>query len=355
MNNNFNEWYIEAGISLTEGQKRLSSIEIFMDVVKVNDIINLVKLFYGLPVNEEFTNTFAEVFIKNDLSFSRKNKQELAVLAGAVLVQIAEADGDNCYFVELVTLAASYGGRVPVVSGILSEIKQTFIKDSYSIRETNPAKNEHVKPPTSNPLIESLEDNWTSDTSKNLREYINKIEASFSELYKIVSEISESQDIYHEDSQLLWWLTSGWSPELNCSYKTIDKQSACFLIGKEAAELVNVFPGPYSIKGVFNKMLESCKRNKTNIPLTDIIYATDNDWKTKYVGDYNDPILIELLPLTAALIHSENTSSKEEWISKYTQEIHVSVKEMKYSPLEYAMQIYLEVLAQRCYCNLQNN
>lgn len=356
MNKNFNEWYIEASIEPKEGQKekRCSSIKKYANDVTANDIINLVKLFFNIPVEEEFISTFAEVFIENDPSFSRKYNNELAVLAGATLVEIAGNNGEYYSFVELTTLAASFGGRTPKVQDIFTKIEEIFFNDSFSIRETNRKEIQQIQLPNSDSLVKSLDGDWTSETSKNLSSYVNKINTSFSELNERFSKISESQEIYFEDSQLLWWLTSGWSRDLNCSYKTVDKQNACLIIGKEAAALVNVFPGPYAIKGVLNKMLESCKGNKTNLQFIDIIYAADNSWKTNYVNEYNDPKIVVLLPVTAALIRSENTSSREEWLFKYTKEIYASVEEMKHSPIEYAMQIYLEVLVQRCYCDLQD-
>lgn len=349
MNKNFNEWYIDICNQPKEGQleKRWDSIEKFSDGVTANDIINLVKLFFNIPVDEEFRSNFAEVFIKNDLSFSKKYNKELALLAGATLIEIANNYEEYDGFVELITLAASFGGRTPVVQDIFIEIKKLFANDAFSIRETNCKKVGQIQLPTSDLLVKSLADDWSDETSKNLIDYVKKIDASF-------SQITKSQEIYFEDSQLLWWLMSGWSRDLNCSYKDIDKQSACFIIGKEAAELVNVFPGPYSIKGVLNKILESCKGRNTNLKFTDIIYNADNSWKTKYVKKYNNSKIVELLPVTSAFIRSENTTTKEEWISKYTQEIHASVEEMKCSSLDYAMQIYLEVLVQRCYCKLQD-
>jgi hypothetical protein len=356
MNKNFNEWYLEAGMSLRDEQlkSRWAGVEKKSKKVTADDIINLIKVFYDIRVDESFKDLFAGEFIEFDTAFSRKSERELALLAGAVLVQIAENNSESYSFAELLVSAASFGNRKPAVAGIYQEIERVMFEDMIRIRE-NSINEEQPSQTSSKSVIKALENSsngWAPEVATAVINYVKSIDASIKKLNEATITIRKSEEVYFEDSQLLWWLTAGWSRDLKYAYKSIDKQAACLIIGKEAAELVKVFPGPYPIKGVLNKMIENCKKADENWDFVDVIYAVDSEWKRQYNKAYQARDILDLLPISAALARSENTETKDEWITKYAREVCVSVSEMKHSPLEFALQMYFEVLTQKCYCAL---
>ncbi|WP_319403928.1 GTPase-associated system all-helical protein GASH [uncultured Anaeromusa sp.] len=354
MHSNFNDWFLEASITLRDDQlkNRWEGVEEISKKATKDDIINLVKIFYSMPVDKNYKDTFAETFIKIDAAFSRKNEIELAVLAGAVLAQIAIKY--NLYsFCELLVRAAFFGNRRPAVSGIYQVIGQTQLDDMITIREsTNDEKNIQTSSMTLAKALETSGNAWTPDVANGFNGYAKTIDASIKELNDAVNKICKANKVYFEDSQLLWWLTAGWSKDLRCSYKLVNSLEACLIIGKEAAELVRIYPGPYSIEGVLYKVVEYCKKNTAKLDFSEVISQIDGEWKKRYNEKYDIPNMLELLPVTAALAYSENTESKNEWIHKYNHEACISVDEIKCAPFEYAVQMYFEVLAQKCYFDL---
>jgi hypothetical protein len=357
MNKNFNDWYLEAGITLRDDQvkSRWAGLEKFYKSVTVDNIINLVKLFYNMPVDQNFKDTFAEAFIEFDSAFSRKNERELSILAGSILVHIAETNGNLDSFVELLVRAAAFGKRKAVLKGIYLAIEQVFFNDMMKIREMD-TNDENFPQIQSSSFAKSLEtsgNGWTPDVAKVAIKYAKDIQEGFVKLTDAFCEMRYANEVFFEDSQLLWWLTAGWSKDLNCAYTSTNIQNVCLIIGKEAAELVKKFPGPYSIRGVLNRTVEDCKKASTiELDFAEVISVVDNAWKIRYNKSYNIQKVLDLLPISAALSRSENTQSKNEWIPKYNREVCNVANELKYSPIEYAMQIYYEVLAQKCYCEI---
>ena len=135
MNRNLHEWYLDVGIILQDGQleKRVLGIEKCVEALeKEKDsghtiawITTLVKLYYGISVDEEARNLFADFFSTEDPSFSVRNTQELALLAGATLVALAE-DSPYFYLAELLSLAVSFGRTPTSTMGILEHIRTQF-------------------------------------------------------------------------------------------------------------------------------------------------------------------------------------------------------------------------------------
>lgn len=73
MNRNLHEWYLDVGIILQDGQleKRLLGIEKCVETLEkekdsgnaIARIATLVKLYYGIPADEETRNLFADFFL----------------------------------------------------------------------------------------------------------------------------------------------------------------------------------------------------------------------------------------------------------------------------------------------------
>lgn len=357
MHKNFNEWYIDVAIDPKDGQleKRSKCIEEYTKKLTADPVIELVKMYFGIPVSNDFMMSFADKFIKEDPTFSVRFIEELSLLAGATLVKISETRRHINSFVELLSIA-SYNFRQPrSAKGILDAIKEQFTKDCIKLREFSTNGEISIYIPTIKVLKEKIEnDDWDINSSKELLEFMQDILKSLRDLKSGLSSVKDSQNVYIEDSQILWWLTSGWSNDLNCPFKNLDKVESCLIIGKEAADLVTNFPGPYAIIGVLNRMIDGCNGSDTKIKITELMGKIDSNWKTRQSALLSNTPLLELLPISAAIVRSENTENAEEWFPKYMREMHFSTEEIKLSPLEYAIQMYFESMTHKCYNSLTN-
>lgn len=161
MNRNLHEWYLDVGIILQDGQleKRLQGVKKCVGTLEkekesgtvITWIATLVKLYYGIPADEKTKNLFADFFSTEDPSFSVRNTQELALLAGTTLVALAE-DSSYFDFAELLSIAVSFSRTPTSTPEILEHIRTQFDADRIELREKEKAVS--IKPFSAKQIIE---------------------------------------------------------------------------------------------------------------------------------------------------------------------------------------------------------
>ncbi|WP_312940716.1 GTPase-associated system all-helical protein GASH [Oscillibacter sp.] len=358
INSYLNEWYIDAGIIPQDGQidKRIAYIENYVEAITREKILGLVRLYFGLPVVADEKVSFASFFVKSDPSFSLKNEVEIAVLAGATLVEVAETDSTFDSLAELLSITVAFS-RDPIASAeMLDFIKKQFETDRIDTREKQPPKEISVP---SKSLITSFQkqleqESWDAESFAKLSEVLEKFQEGFSTIQDAFHEALETQAVYKEDSQLLWWMQSKWSNILNCSLKTIDKKNSSLILGWEAASFITNYPGPYSIEGILENVLSACKGKANNIEFSEVVMSTDKRFTSKVITQLSHSSLIDTLPLCKAIISSDNTERAEEWYPKFKRETFSHQEDLTRSLREYSMQMYTERLAACCYDSLKS-
>ena len=226
MNKKFNEWYIDMSLCPKDGQleKRIHTINSNASKMSRDQIITLVRLYFGMPVAESERESIANLFIADDSSFSIRYTEELALLSGALLVEIAESVSRFDSLAELLTIATSFVQKPAAAVGILAAIKEQFDIDRINIRE------EHSKPTirenTYSKMVSNLkthieENDRDSEAPNKLLEIFNGLSETLAGLDERIDVMEQSQSVYHEDSQVLWWMLSKWSELLNCSLNNI--------------------------------------------------------------------------------------------------------------------------------------
>ncbi|EMS72701.1 GTPase-associated system all-helical protein GASH [Ruminiclostridium cellobioparum] len=359
MNSNFNEWYIDVCITRQEGQieKRKESIEKYANNISLDEIITLVKLYYGMPVEVDKKEAFASVFTANDPAFSVRYTEELALLAGAALVEITEKKRGYDSLAELLSLTTLFCRKIVSSAGIINAIKKQFDKDRIELREGN--NNKEISFPSKTTVAnfkKHIEQNaWDDVAPTKLLEILSKFQENFAAFKSGLDALQETQSVYREDSQLLWWMTSEWSNTLNCHLKTLEKGSGCLMLGCEAADFISNYPGPYAMEGVISKMVSTCKGKSEKIELADLAMKTYDTCKENVINKIKKSPLIDHLPLNNAIICSSNAEKAEEWYPRFKREFITLENDICLSPLEYAWQMYLEWMAQRCYETLLDN
>ncbi len=365
MNRNLHEWYLDVEIIPRDGQieKRLTGIKNCVENIEkeknsdnvISWIVTLVKLYYGIPVDEGAKNAFADFFSTEDSSFSVRYAQELALLAGATLADLAE-DSSYFDFAELLSLAVSFS-RTPVSTpGILKYICTQFDADRIELREK--AEKVSIKPLPTKQIaeLEKISAEGNTDASEQIAEIIRilkVLQTSCTDLKKQMQEFGSATSIYKEDSQLLWWILSEWSEMLHCSLHTVKVKTACLVLGWEGAGMVENFPGPYAMEGAVQKQLRTCVDGTEEIaPFTlgEIVANAAPGLRADVIKACQNTSLADMLPLCSALVRSDNTESEDEWYPKYCRELLSGTDIMPRASWEYAWQIYLERLVLR-YCS----
>ena len=352
MNKKFNDWYVDVCLSPQEGQieKRIKCVEEFAASIKIEDILSLAKLYYGMQVEEVQRDRIAAVFSKIDATFSARYSEELALLAGCVLLEIAENNSDYDSLAEQLVLSIYFCGEPIETPEIKQAIQEQYDKDRIHLRESSVKKEEFVKENTVGELEEHIEENgWDDDADSKLLTVLQGLDAKVKHLQEGLTKLKETQSIYREDSQLLWWMLSKWSNVLNCELETIGKAEGCLMIGYETASLISNDPGPYSIEGVLKQMVDACLGEDSPVAIADLIMNTNQQFKDRIVAEMKNSPLIEYLPLCNAIIRADNTEEIAEWYPKFKRECIKRDADINLRPSQYALQMYMECMAQHCY------
>lgn len=352
MNKKFNDWYVDVCLSPLEGQieKRIKCIEEFADNIKIEDILSLVKLYYGMQIEEVQRDYIAAVFSKIDATFSARYSEELALLAGCVLLEIAENNPDYDSLVEQLVLSICFCGEPIATPEIKQAIQEQYDKDRIYLRESSVEREWGEKENTVKDLENHIDENgWDDDADSKLLTVLQRLTAKVNHLQEGLTELQETQSIYREDSQLLWWMLSKWSNVLNCDLETIGKTEGCLMVGYEAASLITNDPGPYSIEGVLKQMVNACLGEDSPVAISDLIMNTNQKFKDRIIAEMKNSPLIEYLPLCNAIIRADNTEAIAEWYPKFKRECIKRNADINLRPSQYALQMYMECMAQHCY------
>ena len=352
MNKKFNDWYVDVCLSPQEGQieKRIKCVEEFAENIKIEDILSLAKLYYGRQVEDVQRDRIAAVFSKIDATFSARYSEELALLAGCVLLEIAENNPDYDSLAEQLVLSIYFCGEPIATPEIKQAIQEQYDKDRIHLRESSVKKEEFVKENTVEELEEHIEENgWDDDADSKLLTVLQGLDAKVNHLQEGLTKLKETQSIYREDSQLLWWMLSKWSNVLNCKLETIGKVEGCLMIGYETASLISNDPGPYSIEGVLKQMVDACLGEDSPVAIAELIMNKDQQFKGRIVAELKKSHLIEYLPLCNAIIRADNTEEIAEWYPKFKRECIKRDADINLRPSQYALQMYMECMAQHCY------
>jgi hypothetical protein len=364
MHKNFAEWYRIANIEPTSEQlnNRWEGIISFIEnKISKDDIFELVKLFYGKVIKEEFRDKYIECFTDIDSAFDRKSEVELSVLAGATLIRIVE-DSSYSMLAILSTMTSSFFQQLPVIPDIINQMKENFYKMTSSIRENVLVEDNVVKSNiNSNELMQLLQTNpgiWSQNptaVSTALSKYISESDKFFKALDKKEKQNKITKKVYWEDSQILWWMTGEWSNDLDKSFKEIKKEYASIIVGKELADKIEILPGPYSAKAVIYKVINLCNKKtstkKTN--LKDMIDNLDLTWRTMCLEKYNIDKMESVVPILFAISKSLTVDEGEEWNPQFKKSVGYSAEEMIKPIEDVAFQVYLECLTVKCYNNIE--
>jgi hypothetical protein len=359
MNKNFPEWY--RIVNLDPSSERLQDrwkgiISFVKNGLLYTEILELVKLFYSLPVKTEFREKFINAFVDIDNAFPQKNNNfELSVLAGTTLIHIID-EGEYENWDNLVLLAmqtTSFNDiRKAAISEILAEVKIRFIKKTIDSRE-NLAMDYLEEFSPNNKLIKDLEQvkngaTWDPKVMADLLlDYFKYQEKFNGDLVELYNNNILKQEVNSEDSQILWWMINEWSRDLEIPLKKLKSPEDSIVIGKELADLINVLPGPYASKAVLHKNLSILKKSSVT-QCANVIEKQSVEWRKMVSEAYPYDNAKEVVPILTAISKSLEVDDSLEWLPSYKKLMCFDIGNVNIDAIDYAYQIYLECLVIKC-------
>lgn len=330
------DWYRSAAIPPEDIplEKRWEGVESF--AVDAGEISLLAQIFYQLnPSDPEFPKRFREALNKVDGKFSMSgHDRELIVLAGAGLVDATERRSRD--IADLAALCLVCGAVQNVRKAAVPHIPEIAV-EYLSQRSVGRAK------PEKDGKEEAL-----SKALAGAGEPVSKLAPEFQKLQL-------EFPIVREESNMLWWLISETSRDVDQRWSKMPLGMACVLTGKELADLTQTIPGPIAARAFLDRAVRSGRdKVAASISIADVVNDTDKTWRDSHFSKPLPVGLEGILPLTHAVVLSVKASDDGAWRSMFKAATGIAAS-AKSSPDALAYQFYLEQLAVRSFIDMKES
>ena len=335
--------YRTAGIPIDSEimQKREKCIVKYVDeIFDEEHIAELVKLFFEKKCDQKFLDSFIGIFAEEDNLFADDQVNELQVLAGIVLNQICDyEDVDELFKMEVYANSYVFIGRTPILEDVYHNIHQTYEKITAENRDNIIFEYRDIPQMSKDVSFEVDEGQVYEISGEDTNKFISMID-KINELCMFINknygDLMNKNKILYENTELLWWLQTGFSNDKQKAYSELLDKQAAILVGKDLAEIVQYKPGPYLAKNLLYRALAEHGRNKYLFKEY-IDICDDNTIETLINGKedkINTPVLYAL--------NKKLETGEGNWIKAFEKNFGSS--ELEYVCTEIAYQMYLECL-----------
>lgn len=336
----FSTWYQSICMNPTNEQlhARFKSIYEYVDSESL-DIESIVRIYFGLPCDEQGKEDFVSAIFENDASFiSRDN--ELACLAGMVIYYILQEEYECIDEMILSFLSLSVIINRNVIQELNEHIVNYMSRATADYREIAAGKLSQLKQVGYASLKEETLNNWDEDTKNTIVSVINKMGENISILKKNESVLHDTIGRYKEDSDILAWIVGEWSDELDFRLdKKVDGKKVAIVLGKELSNLVNSPLGPYSAKSLLTKMISMCKKDSGEYSLKDIICGTPREWRVKFVEENRK--ISDSTPISFCIMKS--LEADDAILEKLCNpKLNVDITEIKMNIVDWSYSFFIE-------------
>jgi hypothetical protein len=326
-------------------RKRWSAVEEVCGSMTVERALNIVRLFYNMRVAHSVATELAGAVQKHDTAFvADSREQELSVLAGAVLACIltkAPEIGD------LVALAVTaYNCQGAGAPGPVPEIVQLHQKH-WETRSGQ--QRTRVSVPdgfTALLKIEAQVAKMDAGDPKALQEAAAALRAAtgkVNQLTEVIAGLQVQQQHFREESDVLWWVTGGYSRDLGKPLTELPPAAACIVAGKELADLAVTTVGPFAARAFLHKVVEGgIPKMPKQVQLSSAIDALDPAWGQRWVDGPLPLGAEDFCPVAMAIREAVRVGVKN-WAAGFNNICPVAVTS-KLSPVDLAYQAYTEAL-----------
>lgn len=163
-----------------------------------------------------------------------------------------------------------------------------------------------------------------------------EIEKTITSLISAVSSLTYNQNILAEESNIHWWLKSGYS-ELKNKYFNEFSLFELSILGEELAKLT-LLESPLSNAQSFLKEIFRETSTDEKISFSSFI----NEYGGKIQSPLTEDFLLYCPLLTAIKIYNE-TETKDSFVKKVKDKMYVD-STILYSPIEFALELYYEFM-----------
>ncbi|PJR60039.1 GTPase-associated system all-helical protein GASH [Klebsiella sp. K-Nf6] len=266
----FADRYAEAGLSPTSETiiSRQEPVKRIVENINEQQILDLASFYYGnADVSLEW---FRDEFAEEDASFSLlNNEREARVLSASVMGELI--DQENAVAILAICVGSVKGLRRPLQSlWLLNNAEESFIKLAIAGRafQDIPIK---IVPTVTPKLDEEIAALSATNDWATLITLLGKIRTEAQTSAKtvanqsmgILKKIERQSALMREESQMLWWLTGGYSRAFNRSFTTFSTQQAAITAAIDLGALTNSSEfGPVAIPAMLERVILTAKKGR---------------------------------------------------------------------------------------------
>jgi hypothetical protein len=352
----FADWYRRVSIDpkAEDLPKRWQGVTAFVQKSTFANICDLARQFFGLPTKEaQFLAKFRDAFKAADAAFPlRDNGAELQVLAGATLAAHLQFTNGEEISAALVMVCTSFSShRKPPVPEIVSLAEKMLSDRAAKLRRKD---DEQELPEVDlDDVIKNLKNVLSGNNLGVLQgpliDVLQPLAKAVVDIVGWAEDVQRKQELRGEESDILWWLFSESSRDLRCRFEKLKSPSACFIAGKELADLTRELPGPYAAEAFLDKAINLAHPDiSSEIVLSDAVAACPTPWQTQLVGDSNLDAILDLCPIHLAVRRCvEAGGKKAAWATTFATSAGFK-STVRIEPRQLALQMFRERLLIRC-------
>lgn len=347
---NFADCYAAAGLAPTAQivTARETPATRIIDTATKAQIIDLVGVYYGSPAL--ILTWLRNEFAKEDASFSLvNNEREVRVLASAILASLV-AQGRSEAILSVVSGHVA-GHRLPSEAAWLVADAIAAL-NARSVLERKPATFETKVVPTVATTLKDEIAALVQNDLATLQALLGKIRAESQQSAKATAnqtttaldELNRQVSLQREESQMLWWLTGGYSRNLQRSFSEFGPAQAALVGAVDLASLTTVTRlGPIAAPAMLERVIAMSKRTRGQVG-QNLASAVDGlaPADTERLPIRPDLVPARLAPVTQALALAR-TIGVGAWHTRFRETTGLE-STMALEPVVLATQLYREHL-----------
>jgi hypothetical protein len=367
----FADWYREASVTINPSQleQRWAGIEEFASQKKnrLTRALQLIRIFYSMPGRSmELTEEYRDCYKKHDPSFPmRDNEFELQVLAGATLIHMIESwpDPTALHVALSLTCCSVQGLRPsPPIPDAIAIAKELIAARSLKLRSRGRLSSRSDPRPISSidfgELQTNLEQGSLPTAAAPLVKLLQEFVSVAGEIVKSLRESALVAQLQQEEIDILWWVFSAWSKDLNEPFLGVGLPVLSLVVGKELGDLITVLPGPLGARAIISHILTDAvvaraskvpsaqnvaESHRAPLIMKKAIDAAPPEWRRR-AYELIPEAFQDMLPVHLAFrLSGQETSQARTWAQRFSKMAALRPS-LKIEPTELAFQCYQERL-----------
>lgn len=351
MDDSFGDWYRAADLIPNHDDlvNRQAAIEAFTADCSSDRIVELSQCFFDLASDSTSISDMQQAMKEVDAAFQMQdNAIELRVLAGACLIEFL--GGSNGMLSALALVPPSLMGSrdkilVPDICQRASEFLDTA---SLQLRTPEGLSTGKVSATRIEDELVGINEAGTSNAfnvgSPYIAAALKSLHTTINGLVRKCNKLERNQQVFREDSDILWWMTGGHSRDLQQPLSEIDPTGVAAVLGKELADLICVLPGPFAVQAILDRCLNDCDVKTKPLSLSQLVNKIPSNWKESWKDTLagNDDLLT-LCPVACAVLTSVNITGERNWHAPFKAATGIKPS-FELAPVDWAYQTYRECI-----------